>query len=109
MDVFDQAQANDELFRQVALSRHFAGRKINPLERPKPGDALISGASPGGGRTNVAAGRDKGGRGEAPAVARTCSDCGEEIEPARLTALPYAVRCIGCQQKKERRDKDGLD
>jgi hypothetical protein len=27
MDVFDQAQQNDELFRQAALRNHFAGRQ----------------------------------------------------------------------------------
>ena len=26
----------------------------------------------------------------------TCAACGEEIEPARLQALPTATRCIGC-------------
>lgn len=29
----------------------------------------------------------------------TCSDCGVEIPPARLEALPYARRCIGCQER----------
>jgi YteA family regulatory protein len=26
-----------------------------------------------------------------------CLVCGEEIEPGRLEALPYAARCLGCQ------------
>lgn len=31
-----------------------------------------------------------------------CEDCGGRIDPARLKALPYATRCIQCQQKRER-------
>lgn len=26
-----------------------------------------------------------------------CQSCGDDIEPARLAALPSARRCIGCQ------------
>ena len=80
MDIFDQAQANDELFRQAALNRHYAGRQ-NPV--PTPTLPL----------------KGRGSR---------CMDCGGEIEPERLKALPYAVRCVGCQTKKERRERHGL-
>lgn len=31
----------------------------------------------------------------------TCSDCGEEIDPARLKANPSARRCLRCQEKYE--------
>lgn len=31
----------------------------------------------------------------------TCSVCGEEIEPARLEALPYADKCIRCAERSE--------
>jgi DnaK suppressor protein len=31
-----------------------------------------------------------------------CPDCGEEIEPRRLRALPHAVRCQGCEGERER-------
>lgn len=31
-----------------------------------------------------------------------CPDCGEEIEPRRLRALPHAVRCQGCEEERER-------
>jgi RNA polymerase-binding transcription factor DksA len=31
-----------------------------------------------------------------------CEDCGEEIGGARLDALPYALSCIGCAEKRER-------
>lgn len=27
-----------------------------------------------------------------------CNDCGGEIEPERLKALPHAVLCISCQK-----------
>lgn len=32
-----------------------------------------------------------------------CVDCGDEIEPARRAAAPFAVRCVTCQQMTERR------
>jgi DnaK suppressor protein len=32
----------------------------------------------------------------------TCADCGEEIEPRRLHALPHALRCQGCEEARER-------
>ncbi len=28
-----------------------------------------------------------------------CENCGAEIDPARLNALPYATLCIRCQQR----------
>jgi DnaK suppressor protein len=28
-----------------------------------------------------------------------CERCGEEIDPARLEALPYAALCLHCQQR----------
>ena len=31
-----------------------------------------------------------------------CTDCGEEIGPARLKAYPAAERCLPCQEKSER-------
>ena len=33
---------------------------------------------------------------------RRCFDCGEEIGEARMKANPAAVRCVSCQEKKER-------
>ena len=30
-----------------------------------------------------------------------CEMCGEEIDPARLEALPYATLCLRCQQRQE--------
>ena len=75
MDEIDQAQHCDELYRQSALSRHFAGcHPVPPVKRRET----------------------------------TCVDCGDEIETARLEALPNAVRCCDCQNKKERRDKHGF-
>jgi RNA polymerase-binding transcription factor DksA len=32
-----------------------------------------------------------------------CVDCGETVSIARLTALPYAARCLDCQSRAERR------
>jgi RNA polymerase-binding transcription factor DksA len=31
----------------------------------------------------------------------TCADCGREIPPARLEAMPEAVRCVECQRRLE--------
>jgi DnaK suppressor protein len=31
-----------------------------------------------------------------------CSNCGKEINPKRLEAVPWAQHCIECQQKMER-------
>jgi DnaK suppressor protein len=28
-----------------------------------------------------------------------CEQCREEIDPARLEALPYVTHCLGCQQR----------
>ena len=36
-----------------------------------------------------------------------CADCGEPIQSARLRALPFAVRCLPCQERIERGAKDG--
>jgi DnaK suppressor protein len=30
-----------------------------------------------------------------------CEQCGKEIDPARLKALPYAILCLSCQQRRE--------
>jgi len=30
-----------------------------------------------------------------------CADCGDEIAEARLRALPFAVRCMDCETKRE--------
>ena len=32
-----------------------------------------------------------------------CEQCGEDIDPARLKALPYATLCLSCQQRRESR------
>jgi len=34
-----------------------------------------------------------------------CEECGEEIAPARLHAIPTAVLCVDCQQAREARSK----
>jgi DnaK suppressor protein len=31
-----------------------------------------------------------------------CEECEQPIEPARLEAMPSAVRCLACQEKAER-------
>jgi len=36
---------------------------------------------------------------------RECIDCGDPIPQERLQARPGSVRCIDCQERKERRDR----
>ncbi len=31
-----------------------------------------------------------------------CNECGQEISPARLRALPFAIRCRDCEEARER-------
>jgi len=45
---------------------------------------------------NTLARIDKGGYGD-------CEDCGQKIAAKRLEALPYAVRCIACEEKFQNR------
>jgi DnaK suppressor protein len=30
-----------------------------------------------------------------------CEDCGEKISPGRLNAMPFALRCVECQERHE--------
>jgi len=32
----------------------------------------------------------------------TCAECEEPIAPKRLKALPFATRCVGCQEQSEK-------
>ena len=36
-----------------------------------------------------------------------CIDCDEPIEAPRLKVLPYAQRCLGCQETEEGRSRHG--
>lgn len=36
-----------------------------------------------------------------------CDQCGEEIPIARLRAMPFAVCCVDCQEKRDRRVRPG--
>jgi len=31
-----------------------------------------------------------------------CLDCEEEINPKRLAAVPWAARCVACQERADR-------
>jgi RNA polymerase-binding transcription factor DksA len=35
----------------------------------------------------------------------TCVECGDEIPAARLRALPFAVRCLDCEDDREALEK----
>jgi DnaK suppressor protein len=36
-----------------------------------------------------------------------CGDCEEEINPKRLAAVPWAARCIECQERADRESAEG--
>ncbi len=74
-DEIDQAQHNDEFFRSQALSSHY--------ERLKNNAGLHCDSAGGTGSSE-------------------CIDCGEQIEPNRLRAMPTAARCVACQSRHER-------
>lgn len=35
----------------------------------------------------------------------SCFSCGDEISETRLQVKPYAIRCVGCQQKQDAQTK----
>jgi DnaK suppressor protein len=37
----------------------------------------------------------------------TCLHCEEDISPKRLSAVPWAAFCIGCQEQMDRHKEDG--
>ena len=36
-----------------------------------------------------------------------CEECGKDISVERLAAMPYAVRCLECEERLERTDVQG--
>jgi DnaK suppressor protein len=38
---------------------------------------------------------------EAPDEFGLCEECGEELLPARLKAMPYVELCVECQAKRD--------
>jgi DnaK suppressor protein len=74
VDIFDQAQENDELFRENSLKEHFK-KSPSPLPSPLKGEGKK----------------------------RDCLDCGEAIPKKRLKVNPAATRCVECQKKYERK------
>ena len=47
----------------------------------------------------IEAARERAGRG----LLDCCTDCGDDIGYQRLSAQPFAVRCLDCQDRYERR------
>ena len=74
MDIFDRAQEADELFQRQALNAIRSPRFSQKVERPLVENGVT-----------------------------LCLDCEEPIPPARLAAVPGAVRCARCQAMKERK------
>ncbi len=42
---------------------------------------------------------------DAPPSTGICNDCGNDIDPRRVAALPHCTRCIYCQQAEDKKDK----
>jgi DnaK suppressor protein len=42
-------------------------------------------------------------------VLGTCTDCHQKISAVRLRALPFAARCLGCQQRHDLAAAAGTD
>lgn len=76
-DISDQASATEALFLQQAQALH--ALKVRQAQMEPPDE-------------------DEDGN-------RYCLDCGEQIPPQRLLAVPYAVRCVPCLSKRERRTR----
>jgi len=38
-----------------------------------------------------------------------CADCGQELPEGRLTAMPYATRCIACEERLEQMESADRD
>ena len=86
MDDVDLANEHAEFFRQKALDGHFrrSGKYLASEVVHYPGE--------------TAADTKAGGSHPGP---RGCIDCGHEIGPARLEAMPAARRCVDCQARHE--------
>jgi len=78
-DEIDQAQANDEFFRELAL------RSRRPLSVPVSDEKM-----------ETAFTDTDDGHGQ-----RICLDCGEPIPEARRKAVPGCTRCVTCQTEFE--------
>jgi len=94
VDDIDKAQQHDRMYQDIALQEHYRKRQ-DYVERGhgcimSPGECRSPGLHP---------------KGAGPGQTRPCRDCGEEIEPARLQAMPGAIRCIECQKIQERRKR----
>ncbi len=74
-DIADQASATEALFLQQAQAMHALKEQQARMETPD---------------------EDEHGN-------RYCLDCGEQIPRERLQAVPYAVRCVPCLSRRERR------
>jgi len=86
MDEIDQAQQNEEIFRQNSLNRHFGRTQNNQVKSRAAGPAVTSAQ----------------GDGPGPGT-HFCAECGDEIDAGRMEANPHAIRCFECQAKHERK------
>jgi len=78
MDIIDHAQALDEMFREQSLSTYKKSREAYEYAAQIEKFCIRDGV-------------------------HYCRDCCDEIPPGRIEANPFAVRCVDCQEKKERK------
>jgi DnaK suppressor protein len=101
------AQLRDETYQKIAAFRHDQGQEVSS----SPGDEMDVARS----TTDVETHASLIERSEDrlrlidQALARvdngtygTCAECGEDIPTERLRALPFALLCVDCQEKRGR-------
>ncbi len=77
MDIIDRAQEADREFQKKAIDAFRKRQNFYSFE-PTESQMVVDGIA-------------------------YCVDCGLDIDARRLEAKPDAVRCVECQEKKERR------
>lgn len=105
------------LRRRDALRRSLSGelRRFNAWEEPTVGDLADDALDTDYGVVNSQLAQTESRELTAIETALTmmqegtygkCDDCGRDIPPARLQALPYATHCVSCQRTSESRERN---
>ncbi len=104
------------LRRRDALRRSLSGelRRFNAWEEPTVGDLADDALDTDYGAVNSQLAQAESRELASIETALTmmqegsygkCDECGQDIPPARLQALPYATHCVNCQRTSESRER----
>jgi DnaK suppressor protein len=104
------------LRRRDALRRSLSGelRRFNAWEEPTVGDLADDALDTDYGAINSQLAQTESRELASIETALTmmqegsygkCDECGHDIPPARLQALPYATHCVNCQRTSESRER----